>query len=155
MPISAHPVKPGRSGPWVVTLCTEATKTNGCHSWQADPTLWPSCCRHLPQSLAIIGYARSKLTDESIREKVKPQLKGGSDEDREAFLNTLSYVAGSYDQDDGYQALQKAIKQREQNHDQVPLGRLFYLALPPSVYPQVCDLGVAPALPAMCDHTGV
>ena len=94
--------------------------------------------RHLPNGLAIIGYARSKLTDDSLREKVKPHLKGGSEEDIQSFLEKLSYVPGSYDQAPGYQELQKAIKSREQSHGKVPLGRLFYLALPPSVYLEVC-----------------
>ena len=93
--------------------------------------------RHLPEGLQIIGYARSKLSDADLREKVKPNLKGGSDKDRERFLQACTYVAGSYDESSGYQALTKALKTREKDHAEVPIGRLFYLALPPSVYPQV------------------
>ena len=85
----------------------------------------------------MIGYARSKLTDEALRDKVKPALKGGTDEDKEQFVQAISYVSGSYDDDGGYQNLHKALKDREASHAEVPIGRLFYLALPPSVYPQV------------------
>ena len=35
------------------------------------------------------------------------------------------------------QALQAVLVKREQQYDTCPAGRLFYLALPPSVYPQV------------------
>ena len=45
------------------------------------------------------------------------------------------------------QGLQKGLEQREQGHDNSPVGRLFYLALPPSVYPQARPL---PILPLRC-----
>lgn len=35
------------------------------------------------------------------------------------------------------QKLEKALEAREKEYAGAPLGRLFYLALPPSVYPQV------------------
>lgn len=34
------------------------------------------------------------------------------------------------------QALQKGLETREKGHESSPVGRLFYLALPPTVYPQ-------------------
>ena len=34
------------------------------------------------------------------------------------------------------QGLEKALQEREKDFQGAPLGRLFYLALPPSVYPQ-------------------
>ena len=174
-----------------------------------------SCCcvgnRFLPKDLQIIGYARSKLTAEDLREKLKGYLKGEDDLIGE-FLGRVTYISGVYDGDEGFQAcsgplhgcvcfelamgaacvilrtmndsrivtvtaelvfqerpaapasrqgclpefdglnrhrhgnpmvfsmalqgLQKGLEQREQGHDNSPVGRLFYLALPPSVYPQ-------------------
>lgn len=35
------------------------------------------------------------------------------------------------------QGLEKVLEEREKEFEGAPLGRLFYLALPPSVYPQV------------------
>ena len=35
------------------------------------------------------------------------------------------------------QGLEKVLEAREKEFEGAPLGRLFYLALPPSVYPQV------------------
>ncbi|KAK9794959.1 hypothetical protein WJX73_003563 [Symbiochloris irregularis] len=94
--------------------------------------------KHLPESFAVIGYARSKLSNEDLREKIRPMLKGGTDLDRDNFISAVTYVSGSYDDAAGYQGLHKALKERESSHAEVPIGRLFYLALPPSVYPQVC-----------------
>ncbi|CAL8465488.1 g5024 [Coccomyxa elongata] len=91
----------------------------------------------LPKDLRIIGYARSKLTDQDLKEKVKGYLKG-TDAEVNEFLSRMSYIPGSYDGDEGFQSLQKGLEDREKGHEGAPVGRLFYLALPPTVYPQVC-----------------
>ena len=91
--------------------------------------------RNLPINTKLIGYARSKLSDEDLREKVKSGLDGASHR-QDDFLDLCSYVQGAYDTPEGFQGLQEAIKQREDEHSGCPLGRIFYLALPPSVYPQ-------------------
>ncbi len=58
--------------------------------------------RFLPKDLRIIGYARSKLTDQDLKEKVKGYLKGTDAEVKE-FLSRISYIPGSYDGDEGFQ----------------------------------------------------
>ena len=90
----------------------------------------------LPKNVYITGYARSKLSDEDLKSKVKPNLKG-DDETVEAFLKTFSYTPGAYDEAGGFQALHKKLQETESKFGKDPVGRLFYLALPPSVYPQV------------------
>lgn len=90
----------------------------------------------LPDNLSIIGYARSKLSKHDLQEKVRPNLKGEPSIIDE-FLEKLDYEAGQYDKPDGYQQLHKTICDRESKHGKDPKGRLFYLALPPSVYPEV------------------
>ena len=57
--------------------------------------------RFLPKDLQILGYARSKLTNESLREKLKGYLKGGEVTE---FLERVTYIPGSYDGDEGFQA---------------------------------------------------
>lgn len=42
-----------------------------------------------------------------------------------------------YDGHDGYKGLQDVLEARESGCASAAIGRLFYLALPPSVYPQV------------------
>ena len=95
--------------------------------------------RNLPINTKLIGYARSKLSDEDLKEKVKSGLDGASHK-QNGFLDLCSYVQGAYDTPEGFQGLQKAIKEREDEHSGCPLGRIFYLALPPSVYPQAGSL---------------
>lgn len=90
----------------------------------------------LAKDVYITGYARSKLSDDDLRSKVRPNLKGDKGE-IETFLKTFSYTPGAYDEADGFQKLNKKLEEYENKHSNLPVGRLFYLALPPSVYPQV------------------
>jgi glucose-6-phosphate 1-dehydrogenase len=95
----------------------------------------------LPESLRIIGYARSDLTDGALRERLAPFLLKGKDADQatvDAFLSCCSYVSGPYDADDGFKRLEMAMKAGEKQSCRCRLGRLYYLALPPTVYPVVC-----------------
>lgn len=56
------------------------------------------------------------------------------------FLDLVTYVRGSYDGPEGWQSLNRAIRESETARDPcAPRGRLFYLALPPTVYPEVCE----------------
>lgn len=91
----------------------------------------------LPPEVAIIGYARSPLTNEELRQRLLPRLSG-EQQVKQRFLERCTYVQGSYDGAEGWQALAALLNAREAKHPCNPAGRLYYLALPPSVYPQVC-----------------
>ncbi len=88
--------------------------------------------RFLPQNVAIIGYARSKMSDDDLRTKLRPYMKGTPDR-IDAFLGSCSYVAGSYTEAKDWQVLNSRLRQREAACPDSPFGRLYYLALPPSV----------------------
>lgn len=60
--------------------------------WPRPP---PAPCSFLPRNVAIIGYARTPLTDEQLREKLAPRLAGGASEVR-AFLDRCTYVSGGH-----------------------------------------------------------
>lgn len=94
-------------------------------------------CEHVE----IIGYARSKLTDAELRDHLRPFIKDKDTTRVNAFLELCTYVSGPYDGDRGWSALAKCLREREAGYESVPVGRLFYLALPPSVYPDAC-LGI-------------
>ncbi|CAI0456771.1 unnamed protein product [Linum tenue] len=49
----------------------------------------------------------------------------------------IKYVSGSYDTEEGFRMLDKEISLHEEFRNST---RLFYLALPPSVYPVVCKM---------------
>ena len=65
----------------------------------------------------------------------KPCLNVINDEEAfNAFFERCSYVAGDYNSDADFENLNKNLKELEHDHE---ANRLFYLALPPSVFSDV------------------
>ncbi|WVZ08949.1 hypothetical protein V8G54_022295 [Vigna mungo] len=101
-----------------------------------------------PDEVHIFGYARTKISDDELRNRLRSYLvpeKGVSPqqlEDLEKFLKLIKYVCGAYDSEDGFRLLDKEISEHEYLKNSVEglSRRLFYLALPPSVYPSVCKM---------------
>ncbi|PNY01641.1 glucose-6-phosphate 1-dehydrogenase cytoplasmic, partial [Trifolium pratense] len=58
------------------------------------------------------------------------------------FLHLIKYVSGAYDSEDDFRLLDKEISKHESltNTAEGSSRRLFYLALPPSVYPSVSKM---------------
>lgn len=52
------------------------------------------------------------------------------------FLERCTYISGQYDQDDGFVELEKELKRCEETFEdkKSPNNRVFYMALPPSVF---------------------
>eukprot|EP01025_Chloroclados_australasicus_P024195 TRINITY_DN2434_c0_g2_i2.p1 TRINITY_DN2434_c0_g2~~TRINITY_DN2434_c0_g2_i2.p1 ORF type:complete len:527 (+),score=74.17 TRINITY_DN2434_c0_g2_i2:126-1706(+) len=94
----------------------------------------------LPENTKIMGYARSALTDDELRDRLRQTVKTDQQEILQQFLDIITYVQGTYDTPEGFQKLQKVLLEREApvKDQYVPVNRMYYLALPPSVYPQVC-----------------
>lgn len=95
----------------------------------------------------IFGYARTKISDDELRNRIRGYLinKDATSEHSEEvskFLQLIKYVSGSYDAEDGFRLLDKEIAEHEfsKNSQEGSSRRLFYLALPPSVYPSVCRM---------------
>jgi glucose-6-phosphate 1-dehydrogenase len=55
----------------------------------------------------------------------------------EEFKSISTYVAGSYDNDNAYQELERQLKEIESTYQSKERNRLFYMALPPSVFIEV------------------
>jgi glucose-6-phosphate 1-dehydrogenase len=108
----------------------------------------------LPPTLAVIGVARERLDDASFRAAMQRGLEefagDGARPDVWATLSErLFYVAGDFDDSETYGALGRRIDALETRPPMTTRrGRLFYLAIPPSVYPDVIrhlhTSGVAP-----------
>jgi len=102
----------------------------------------------LSDEVHIFGYARSKISDDELKNRIRGYLiqgKGASDEQLEElskFLQLIKYVSGSYDSPDGFLLLDKEISEHEISKKTIEGSsrRLFYFALPPSVYPSVCQM---------------
>jgi len=72
--------------------------------------------------------------DEYLK-RVKSHIKTPSKEIEDQlaqFVELCSYVSGQYDQDDGFEALEKHLGELE--GDRSETNRIFYMALPPSVF---------------------
>lgn len=101
-----------------------------------------------PKEVHIFGYARTKITDDDLRNRIRGYLSSRSGESAEKaenlsnFLQLIKYVSGSYDSEDGFSLLNDEISKHEysRNSQTGTSRRLFYLALPPSVYPSVCKM---------------
>ncbi|CCK70554.1 glucose-6-phosphate dehydrogenase KNAG_0E02950 [Huiozyma naganishii CBS 8797] len=93
---------------------------------------------YLDPSTKIFGYARSNLSVDELKERITPHLKkpNGAADDRKVdqFFKMLDYVAGAYDQDDGYSKLKQQIEEFEAERGVKESHRLFYFALPPGVF---------------------
>lgn len=92
----------------------------------------------LPKNTNIWGYARSKLTNEELRIRIRPYLvKEDHKEDVvDNFLAIVRFHEGSsYGDIDAYEKLKKDINEFETSMPlQKHYNRLFYFAIPPNVF---------------------
>jgi len=106
------------------------------------PTLWALFKEKLlPTDTQIVGYARSKLKVDDIRQKCQPwfKVKSGEEQLADDFWKINNYVAGSYDTKRDFEILNQEMTNLEEKVSKVR-NRLFYLALPPSVFASVTSL---------------
>jgi len=109
--------------------------------------------KRLPERFAVVGYARSDMTDEAFRDKMREAVNefsrtGLADEAVwQGFANTLYYVPGGYDETAGYHRLKDFIDGFDRGSRVLP-ARVFYLATPPDLYGLVIEritaAGLAP-----------
>ncbi|KAK8395591.1 hypothetical protein O3P69_005595 [Scylla paramamosain] len=100
------------------------------------PTLWWLYRdRLVPKNTIFFGYARSDLTVDQVKDKCEQymKVKEGEEERYQEFWSLNYYVKGSYDIRRDYELL---------NQEMTKVGteranRIFYLALPPSVFEPV------------------
>jgi glucose-6-phosphate 1-dehydrogenase len=88
----------------------------------------------LPNKTCICGYARSANTDEKFQERILPFLKGGSDTEKRSFLDILIYRNGAYDSAEDVGRVFKELKVIEDESGMERINRLFYFAIPPTVF---------------------
>ena len=108
----------------------------------------------LPPSFAAIGVARERLDDASFRAAMLQALKeftpnAANPDVAQTLCERLFYVPGDLDDAQTYAALGRRLSAVDGDSGRpATRGRLFYLAIPPSVYPDVIhhlrDSGVAP-----------
>ena len=96
----------------------------------------------LPGEFAVIGVARSPLTDEefraALRDGAESAARGGPPQVPlwESFAASVGYVAGAYDDPNTYEVLRKRLHDLDETHGTAG-NRLFYLATPPNLFPVI------------------
>lgn len=91
----------------------------------------------LPKHFTIYGYARSKMTDDELRNMVSKTLTCRIDkrencgEKMEEFLKRCFYQAGQYDSRENFAELDNKLRQHESGRI---ANRLFYLSIPPNIF---------------------
>ncbi len=102
------------------------------------PALFALYCQGLlPEHFSVFGFARSQFTRKAFRDKIAEHLTcryspdGQCDLRVREFLDRCSYVSGTYDSVDSLLDLFVKMRDVEQN---VPANRLYYLAIPPSIF---------------------
>jgi glucose-6-phosphate 1-dehydrogenase len=90
----------------------------------------------LPKETRIIGYARTKMDRDEFVKRATEHIKLGESPDAkkklEDFLNLTSYHNGQYNEDSSWEDLARYVEKVEGSTKQK--NRLFYVALPPSVF---------------------
>lgn len=103
----------------------------------------------LPNGFTVLGFARSKYTDEFYRALLREGLAehlatehNGAEFDEarwEQFAPRIFYQPGGYDDSTSFEQLAARIEQLEQDFS-TQSNRLFYLATPPEVFKPVTTL---------------
>lgn len=96
----------------------------------------------LPKNVQFLGFARSQLKQSEFKEQIMRNLTCRYTPDHscgdfiESFLKRCLYCNGKYDSTDGFTTLKSYL---QENSD-----RLFYMALPPEIFPVVSkNIGLA------------
>jgi glucose-6-phosphate 1-dehydrogenase len=106
------------------------------------PALYSLAFRHLlPERFAVVGVARTEESDDEFKERMKEAVQQhGRDEFRDDVWETLAdgmrYIATDFADEHGEEELEQTLTELDKERG---LGgnRVFYLAIPPSVFPVV------------------
>ena len=99
-------------------------------------------CGSLASRFAIVGFARSPLSDAAFQDSAAEAIRSDSEscrvseESLRKFAQSFAYVAGEYDQPGGFEKLSHRLEELDKERH-LEGNRLFYLATPPAVYPKV------------------
>jgi glucose-6-phosphate 1-dehydrogenase len=93
---------------------------------------------YLPEHVVIVGYARSRKTDDEFRAHVSSKLSPGgvSDPAISRFLQRCFYRAGPYGDEERLAEVYEDVAKLEADArpDAGTVNRMFYFAVPPSVF---------------------
>lgn len=103
------------------------------------PSLW-SLYRDglLPAKTVFYGYSRSQITVDDLRKASEPFIKLEPEDKKlfDKFWSLNYYINGTNDENADYDKINHELSQFEKNGEG---NRIFYLALPPSVFPSAAS----------------
>ncbi|KYR02029.1 glucose 6-phosphate-1-dehydrogenase [Tieghemostelium lacteum] len=90
----------------------------------------------LPKNTIIYGYARSHMELNDFKKRISSYLKGDESKKQE-FLSMCFYHSGKYDEKASYDQFSEILKKSEEKWNSTSVNRLFYMAIPPSIFLEV------------------
>lgn len=95
----------------------------------------------LPQGFAVVGYARSRMSDEEFQQRARRSIEEFgrcpvTDEEWAEFKSRLSYVSGEFDSEMAMEHLREHLESTDRDHGTAG-GRFYYCATPPAAYPLI------------------
>lgn len=97
--------------------------------------------KRLPADFAIVGFARSEMTDSAFKELMEQSIRAHLQEVNKTtvaeFLTHAHYQRGEYDNEKDFSALAKRLDDMESSKAGEEWVRLAYLSIPPTVFSSV------------------
>jgi glucose-6-phosphate 1-dehydrogenase len=99
--------------------------------------------RLLPEKFAVVGVARSEESDDEFRERMKEAVhEHARDEFRDEVWQPLAegmrYIAADFSDEGGEDEVARTLSELDEERG-TGGNRVYYLAIPPSVFPTVVD----------------
>ena len=93
----------------------------------------------LPEGVKIIGYARTKMEQVDYHKRVTQYIKNPNEDPDvvakvDEFKDICTYISGGYEDDASFENLENHLRGLESGRQSNERNRVFYLALPPSVF---------------------
>lgn len=91
----------------------------------------------LPEHFTIFGYARTKMTNEELRNMISRTLtcrihkRENCNDKMEKFLQRCYYHSGQYGSEENFKEMGEKLKEKEAGR---LANRLFYLSIPPNLF---------------------
>ena len=112
----------------------------------------------LPENTRIVGFARKEQTDDEFRSYVRGVLdEKGHNHDSDAierFVSSIRYCAGDFSQTDAYAHLAEFLYTLDKEQGGCS-NKLYYLAVPPSLYGGIFESLASSGLGTPCGHSWV
>ncbi len=96
----------------------------------------------LPDAFLIVGCSRTELSSQEFKNKIQSSLKKDRDlnfSDWQSFSASLFYKSINYDDVSSFISLAEYLKSLDKKSN-TPANRIFYLAIPPSIYKTVAKM---------------